>query len=350
VDAVTSPLDRTRPLWRALLVTDLADHRVAVVFVLHHVVADGIGGLAVLAGLVDEAAPTIPAPRDPPDPRPGPTARQLFTDTWRTRLRSVRQIPSGTATIRAALAELGRHRPDPAPRTSLNVPSGRRRRVMTVDADLAAIRDAAHAHGATVNDVMLTAASGALHALLVQRGEVAPDLVISVPVSARTRATAAALGNQTGVMPVRVPVTGPPQARLGAIARITAAQRTSARGSSAALVAPVFRLLAAVGLFGPLIDRQRLVNSFLTNIRGPAEGLTFHGARILQIVPVTVTAGNVTVAFAILSYAGILTTTVIVDPDAAPEVGLLTSALESELQSLHATGNTRSSGADSIHD
>jgi hypothetical protein len=105
-----------------------------------------------------------------------------------------------------------------------------------------------------------------------------------------------------------------------------------------------------VGLFGPLIDRQRLVNSFLTNIRGPAEGLTFHGARILQIVPVTVTAGNVTVAFAILSYAGILTTTVIVDPDAVPEVGLLTSALESELQSLHATGNTPSSGADSIHD
>jgi WS/DGAT/MGAT family acyltransferase len=350
VDAVTSPMDRTRPLWRALLVTDLADHRVAVVFVLHHVVADGIGGLAVLAGLVDEAAPTTPERPDLPHLRPGPTARQLFADAWRNRLRAVRQIPSGTTTVRAALAELGRNRPDPAPRTSLNAPTGARRRITTVEADLAAIREAAHAHGATVNDVMLAATSGALHALLVHRGELVPHLVISVPVSARTRATTAALGNQTGVMPVRVPVTGAPEERLGAIARITAAQRTSARGSSAALVAPAFRLLAAVGLFGPLIDRQRLVNSFLTNIRGPAEGLTFHGARILQIVPVTITAGNVTVAFAILSYAGTLTTTVIVDPDAVPDVGLLISALESELLGLHATGNTLSSGADSIHD
>ncbi|MCU0264113.1 MAG: hypothetical protein MUF09_10680, partial [Candidatus Nanopelagicales bacterium] len=184
VAAVTTPLDRARPLWRALLVTDLADHGVAVVFVLHHVVADGIGGLAVLAGLVDEAA-RASSGADSPDPRPGPTARQLFADAWQTRLRSVRRIPSGAPTVRAALAELGQHRPDPAPRTSLNVPTGARRRVTTVETDLAAIRDVAHAHGATVNDVMLAATSGALHTLLVQRGESTADLIISVPVSAR---------------------------------------------------------------------------------------------------------------------------------------------------------------------
>ncbi len=356
VAAVTTPLDRARPLWRALLVTDLADHGVAIVFVLHHVVADGIGGLAVLAGLVDEAAGTPSAGPHLPNPRPGPTARQLLVDAWRARLRSVRRIPSGTATLRAAVAELGRHRPDPAPRTSLNVPTGARRRVTTVEADLAAIREVAHAHGATVNDVMLAATSGALHTLLVHRGEDAPDLVISVPVSARTRATTAALGNQTGVMPVRVPTIGSPEARLGEIARITSAQRTTARGSSAALVAPAFRLLAAVGLFRPLIDRQRLVNSFLTNIRGPAEPLTLHGAPITQIVPVTITAGNVTVAFAILSYAGTLTTTVIVDPDAVPDVTALATALRGELESLTgAAGPPRHAtpprpGADSGHD
>lgn len=334
VAAVTTPLDRSRPLWRALLVTDLADHRVAVVFVLHHVVADGIGGLAVLAGLVDEAATTTPSGPDIPGPRPEPTAQQLFADAWQARLRSLRRIPRGMATLRAAIAELGRHRPDPAPRTSLNVPTGAHRRVTTVQAELAAIQEVAHAHGATVNDVMLAAVSGALHTQLVHRGESMPDLVISVPVSARAQATTAVLGNQTGVMPVRVPAIGPWEVRLDEIARITAAQRTSTRGASAALVAPAFRLLAAVGLFRPLIDRQRLVNSFLTNIRGPAESLTFHGAPITQIVPVTSTAGNVTVAFAILSYAGTLTTTVIVDPDAVPEVEDLATALEDELQSL----------------
>ena len=359
VAAVTTPLDRARPLWRALLVTDLSDHGVAIVFVLHHVVAVGIGGLAVLAGLVDVAGRASTAGTDHPDPRPGPTARQLLTDAWRTRLHSVRRIPSGTSTIRAALAELGRHRPDPAPRTSLNVPTGARRRITAVEADLAAIRDAAHAQGATVNDVMLAATSGALHTLLVHRGESTADLVISVPVSARTRATTATLGNQTGVMPVRAPTIGAPEARLRQIAQITAAQRTTARGSSAALVAPAFRMLAAVGLFRALVDRQRLVNSFLTNIRGPAEPLTFHGAPIRQIVPVTITAGNVTVAFAILSYAGTLTVTVIVDPDAVPELPFLATALRAELESLtsmeRAPGPPRHAtpprpGADSGHD
>jgi hypothetical protein len=95
-----------------------------------------------------------------------------------------------------------------------------------------------------------------------------------------------------------------------------------------------------VRLFRPLIDRQRLVNSFLTNIRGPGDPLTFHGARITQIVPITITAGNVTVAFAILSYAGTVTTAVIVDPDAVPDVSLLTDALESELESLGVRGPT----------
>ena len=62
--------------------------------------------------------------------------------------------------------------------------------------------------------------------------------------------------------------------------------------------------------------------------------LTFGGARITQIVPITITAGNVTVAFAILSYAGTLTITVIVDPDAVPDVGRPHACPRTELESL----------------
>jgi diacylglycerol O-acyltransferase len=352
VEMVTSPLDRSRPLWRAVLVTDLRDSTAAVVLVLHHVVADGIGGLAVLAALVDEAAASgrIPAPTR--RPRPAPTWRQLLADASTSRLRSLRRIPQGTATLRAAVAELGQHRPDPAPESSLNRATGPRRQVRTVEADLGAIREAAHAHGATVNDVMLAAVSGALNTLLAARGESVPTLVVSVPVSARTRASTEALGNQTGVMPVRVPMIQPVGARLVEVARVTAVQRTATRGASAALVTPAFRLLAALGLFRWSIDRQRLVNSFLTNVRGPQEHVTFSGARVTQIVPITITAGNVTVAFAILSYAGTLTTTVIVDPDAVPDIDVLTSALRSEIRGLTepAASNALPSGADSGHD
>ena len=47
------PLPRDRPLWSATLITDLSDNRSALMLVVHHVVADGIGGLAALAQLVD---------------------------------------------------------------------------------------------------------------------------------------------------------------------------------------------------------------------------------------------------------------------------------------------------------
>ena len=51
-----------------MFVTGLAPGRVALVIVLDHVLADGLGGLLALADLID-AAPPVPAP---PFPRRGP--------------------------------------------------------------------------------------------------------------------------------------------------------------------------------------------------------------------------------------------------------------------------------------
>jgi len=334
VEAVTQPLDRSRPLWRARLVTGLADGGMALVLVLHHALADGIGGLAVLGGLVD---PGTRAGEPPPDrvgagaalppPRPEPTAGTLFRDAWRQRGRSLRRAPAAAAALAPALTELGREREGRAPRSSLNAPTGPRRRVAVVRVPLAAVQGLARAHGATVNDVLLVACAGALGSVAAARGEHLPEVVISVPVSARTHASTEQLGNQVGVMPVRVPLGVPPQQALAHVARITAARRSTQRGSSAALVAPAFRALAAVGLFGPMIDRQRLVNSFLTNMRGPADPLAVGGATIRSIAPITPTAGNVSVAFAALSYAGSLGVTVIVDPDITAELDLLAASV-----------------------
>src|SRR4051812_26129778 len=43
---MTTPLPSGRPLWSAVVVTGLADGGSALLVVLHHVVADGVGGLA----------------------------------------------------------------------------------------------------------------------------------------------------------------------------------------------------------------------------------------------------------------------------------------------------------------
>jgi diacylglycerol O-acyltransferase / wax synthase len=52
----TTPLPLDRPRWSMALVGGLADDSCALVAVLHHVLADGMGGLAVLKNLADSAA------------------------------------------------------------------------------------------------------------------------------------------------------------------------------------------------------------------------------------------------------------------------------------------------------
>ena len=118
------------------------------------------------------------------------------------------------------------------------------------------------------------------------------------------------------------------------MARETTTRKSTQRGASAALITPAFRLLAALGLFRAMIDRQRLVNSFLTNMRGPAQPMRLAGVAIRRIAPVTIATGNVTVAFAALSYAGALTISVTVDPDQAPELDDIAQTLRRELEQM----------------
>ena len=205
-----------------------------------------------------------------------------------------------------------------------------------VEVDLAAVQVAARKHAGTVNDLLLVAVTAAMDTVLGSRGEHVPELVVSVPISARAHATAGELGNRVGVMPVAVPLSGPLAQRVAQVAQVTAVQKGSTRGSSAALVGPAFRALAALGVFGWVIDRQRLVNTFLTNIRGPSQRIAFHGCTIESITPITVTAGNVTSAFAALSYAGTLSISIISDPDLVPDHQQLADALARHLHTLTA--------------
>ena len=203
-------------------------------------------------------------------------------------------------------------------------------------ADLAQVHSAGRAFGGTVNDVVLTAVSGALRAQLAHRGELIDQIVVSVPVSGRAEASPAQLGNQVGVTPVMIPASGAPLDRLAAIAEITRRHKSRTRGASAALIAPAFRLLAALGVLRWLVERQHLVTCFVTNLRGPDVPVSFLGAAVSQMIPLAGVAGNVAVAFAVLSYAGTLTVTVIVDGDACPDSGALVAALQGELDALTA--------------
>ena len=325
------PLLRCRPLWSATFVTGLADGGTGLVIVMNHVLADGIGGLAVLARLVDPI-PGLPSPAwRRHAPAPAPRAGALAADAWAGRAHRLTHLAGSLRTIRQGFAELGGTRPPRRQRpTTLNRPTGQRRRLDVVAADLAAIRELGHAHGGTVNDVIL-AAAGALQALLASRGEELALVTASVPVSARHAATGGQLGNQVGVMPVALPTGGDLATRVAQVAAITRERKTAVRGTSAAVLGLPFRLLAPTGVLRWSINRQRLIHTFVTNLRGPAEPLTLAGAPVRALITIPNTTGNVTVTFGALSCGGTLRITVLSDPSRVPDVAVLTAALRRDL-------------------
>src|SRR5689334_6968858 len=155
------PLPWSRPLWSATFVTGLADGGTGLLVIVDHVLADGTALLTVLGTLVDQAAQARAARFPAPAPRIG----ELAADAWRGRLRRARPTGSGPQRqagglrrIRDGVAELGgAGSPRRLPTTSLNRPVGLRRRLDVIAVDLAAIRVFGHAHGGTVNDVLLAA-------------------------------------------------------------------------------------------------------------------------------------------------------------------------------------------------
>ena len=89
-ELICQRLDPDRPLWRACLVTDPVGGQAALILVLHHVLADGLGGLAVLAALAD---PGLPAPTRT-FPRRPPQWRELAADAAREKLRAASTLPT----------------------------------------------------------------------------------------------------------------------------------------------------------------------------------------------------------------------------------------------------------------
>ena len=297
---------------------------------MHHVLADGIGGLAVLAHLVDGMPTTTRHPTFAARLRPA--ARSSVTRSRRG-WRVLAHVPAGVRLLRAGIAELAAAGTAGAPRSSLNQPIGARRSLAVARADLRSVQRAAHAHGATVNDVVLTAVTGALNAVLRHRGESIDRFVISVPVSTRRDVTADQPGNQVGVMTVPVATAGDPHQRLTAIARVTRGRRPTVP-SAAAVLGPAFRTLAWLGLYQWFVDRQHRITTLVTNLRGPDVALSFLAAPIISVIPVSPITGNVTVAFAVLSYAGTLAVTVIADPERCPDLPVLVAQLQDDLDLL----------------
>lgn len=335
LSVIMEPLPRRAPLWSITLITDLPDGGAAVVVVLHHVLADGLGGLNVLAALVDPGA----RPASVTFPRAQPALSSLAQDAWLTRLHGLRQTATTWRSLRQSMFAGGGFRPMRATPCSLVQRTGPRRRMAVVRLDRASLRAAAHRNGATTNDAVLVAVGAALHQYLLSRGESVDPLAVTVPVSGRRPGGGPAVGNLVSPMLVDVPTNGGVCERLAQVEAAVRAHKEAATGPPPiAILGGFFRILARLGGYRLYMNHQHRFHTLVTHVRGPVEPVTLGGQQVSAAIPVGVgEGGNMTVYFEVLSYAGVLTISVIVDPDHGPDLDDLTRLLQNELDLIIAS-------------
>jgi diacylglycerol O-acyltransferase / wax synthase len=225
-----------------------------------------------------------------------------------------------------------------APATSLNVPIGPDRALQALRVPLGEVKAVKAALGGTVNDVVLAAVAGGLRTLLLHRGEALPDqgLRVMVPVNVRAGGDEA-LGNRIISLFVDLPVAEPdPGARYDLVRQATEQRKHSLQPLGAetlldvaGLAPPVLHSRLAQSLFG-----TRLFNLTVTNVPGPQLPLYALGAPLRTIVPYVPLAADHAVGVAVLSYDGMLFFGVGGDPDAAPDLDVLTRGIADALEEL----------------
>jgi WS/DGAT/MGAT family acyltransferase len=341
-DRVVRPLDRDRPLWRAEIVDGLPAGRFGLLVVMHHALADGLTGVAIAAALLDPEPDT-----EPTDPLAGPlpavpTGWDLVTDNLRARRsglsaalrraagvpRTLRRWGTGAGAGRTSLRQLRDAASDvraTAPRTSLPRRVGPGRRLAVVRLPLDKLRTAAHADGATINDLLLAAVCAGLRDLLRGRGDRVAGLVLraSFPVGELA-------GQHAGMLLVGLPVSEPdPLLRLRTITTATTAMKARVRAGGGD-VFDVLRLpgpLARLAVTGMRRIARRHINLFVTNVPGPTRPLWLAGARLLDAVPVAPLTADVPLGVAALSYVDTLAVSVNADA-AVTDLDVLARGIE----------------------
>jgi diacylglycerol O-acyltransferase / wax synthase len=334
------PLDRSRPLWGVWFLPGLPGRRIGLFMKLHHAVADGVAGVAAFGALLD-FTPDALSPSAPPwTPAPIPTARELFADNWRRRaealdgfLSSVGHPVEAARRAKRAWPWVRENLGTGAPRTSINRRVGPDRRLALVRSRLDLVKEAAHAHGGKVNDILLAALAGGLRDLLRSRGEPTEGLFLRVfvPVSLHPEEPGRATGNMDGAMVVPVPVGEPdPVRRLRTIAVETAERKRNPPPAAGTL----FRNGVVQRAFLRLLPYQRIMNVYAANVPGPPVPMYLAGARLLEVFPIVPIMGNDTIGVGALSYDGQFNLTVVADRDACPDMEVLVEGTRSSLPAL----------------
>jgi diacylglycerol O-acyltransferase len=349
---LSAPLDRRRALWEIRLAPRLTGGRCGLVAKIHHALVDGRSAVEVAQLLFDvepKGVAELPVPWEAP-PAPGTTrlaARAVAMGAGES-LRAARGAarmagePRAAAsriagTLRRAALAAGEDLLRPAPASALNARIGPRRTLVRHSVALDDVRAVRRAADATVNDVCLALAAGALRRLALARGEEPRPLKAMVPVNVRLDAEAQALGNRISFAFVELPLelaTG--RGRLARIRRSTAAFKRDGRPEGAGAVLSALGLLPDPlrGLAARAVASPRLFNLTISNVPGPDFPLYMLGAELIEAHPVVPIAQGHALSMGIFGYLRRLHFGFYADPHAFPEAAQLPEAFDAALREL----------------
>jgi diacylglycerol O-acyltransferase len=350
-------LDPSRPLWQFHLIEQYGEG-CALICRLHHCIGDGLALVHVLLSAAD-TEPDAPWPIIEPQAkrrrRPSPVRKLLrparlafkatrqVTGTLLEQCHEVCTDPSHAMDLArvgvrgtVALGRLLLLWPDRKTifKGGLNVT---KRTAWSAPIPLQDIKLIGGELGGTVNDVLLTAMSGALRRYLLARGERVDGLNFRaiVPVDLRKPGTEEELGNKFGLVFLSLPVgIVDPSERLDEL-------RRRMDGLKDTLEAPVaYGIVTTIGRL-PQSMQDIVVTIFgmkgtavMTNVVGPREHLYLAGAPLESLMFWVPQSGHLGLGVSILSYSGQVWMGAITDAGLVPDPDAIIDAFHTEFDGL----------------
>jgi WS/DGAT/MGAT family acyltransferase len=340
--------DPARPPWSLTIVDGLAGGQAAFVLRFHHAITDGVGGIQIAHLLFDRArrprrSAATAEPRDGPPP---PGLVGAAADGAARLARAALDAARRPGDALAAPLRLGRSAAKLMSTGGSGSPEleGRSldRWLATTERPLERLRQAAHATGGTVNDVLLAAVAGALAAYHREQGRPVPAVRVTMPISIRR--TGDPIGGNHFV-PARftLPVDDPdPRVRVGIARAIVRRWRAEPALGSTGLIAAGLNLLpgpVVTRLFG---DMLRSIDVDVVDVPGLDRPAFLGGARLERLwafAPPTGAALSIT----LVSHTGTACVGVACDRLAVTDPELLARCLDAALDELIALGRPRPS-------
>ena len=196
---------------------------------------------------------------------------------------------------------------------------------------------AGRAHGATVNDVLVTAVAAAVGRHLRERGDDVDEVHALVPFNLRPldRPLPRELGNRFGLVLLGLPVgIDDASARLAEVKRRMDAIKHSHEGALA------YGILGVMGRTPAQVE-SRLIDFFtakgsmvLTNVPGPRRRLSLAGTPLAGVLVWAPCSGSVGMSVSVFSYAGRVTVGFLTDAGLVPDPQVLADAFRDELLAL----------------